>query len=112
MFLLPVQSFAFDEWSKTDIALQAAYTTLHIIDWGQTLNIADEPHKFYEFNPIVGKHPSRARVNYFMASSIVLHTLIVTVLPKEYRPWFQLGTIGVKASFIANNYNVGLNIHF
>lgn len=112
MLLIPVQSFAFDEWSKTDIALEAVYTTLHVIDWGQTLNIADNPYRYYETNPILGKCPSRSDVNVYMASSLVLHTIVTAVLPKEYRPWFQAVTIGIEGAMLINNFNLGIKTAF
>ena len=39
---------AFDEWTKQDITLQAVYTVLHVVDWGQTLDIANNPKQYFE----------------------------------------------------------------
>jgi hypothetical protein len=36
---LPPSAYA--EWSKQDQQRQLAYTALHMVDWGQTLDIAD-----------------------------------------------------------------------
>ncbi len=113
--------YAFEPLTKTDIALEVTWETLHFIDWGQTLNIADRPDKFYEINPILGKHPSRADVNLYMVSTTILHPLITYALPKEIivldtkipvRTMFQSISIMVSGGLVINNFSIGLNCTF
>lgn len=112
LLLLPVQSFALDEWSKTDIALQAVYTTLHVIDWGQTLSATNNPDKYHETNVILGKYPSRANINYYMGTTLLLHTAATALMPEKYRVWFQAITIGVEGFSVITNYNIGIKASF
>ena len=72
---------AADPWTRQDVALQATYATLHVLDWGQTRYIADHPREHYERNPILGRHPSRGRVDAYFATTLALHTLVTHLLP-------------------------------
>ena len=109
---VPSNSFAFDEWSKRDYILQATWTVLHIVDWGQTLDIAKNPQQYHENNPILGGHPSVGRVNSYMAAGLIINPLIVHVLPSKWRPYFQGLSIGVTTGCVVNNYRVGLHVNF
>lgn len=113
--------YAFEPYTKTDLALEVTWETLHVIDWGYTLNIADRPDKFYEMNPILGKHPSRSDVNLYMTGSMILHPIITYILPKEVtvfdvkipvRTLFQFISITTSSGLIINNINVGLHCTF
>jgi hypothetical protein len=39
-------SYSFDKWTKGQIALEATYLALHVVDWSQTLKIADNSDKY------------------------------------------------------------------
>ena len=103
---------AADPWGTQDIALEATWQLLHLLDWGQTLDIADHPEKYHEHNPIMGKHPSRSTVNLYMGAWIPLHIGITYVLPKECRPYWQYVTIGVTGTCVIKNFSVGLQVRF
>jgi hypothetical protein len=105
-------SFAFDKWSKRDYTLQATWTVLHIVDWGQTLDITKNPDKFHENNLIIGEHPSVGRVNTYMGLSVLISPIITHILPSKWRPYFQVLSIGVTTGCVVNNYNVGLRVNF
>lgn len=45
---------------------------LLVIDWRQTLVIARNPEKWHEVNPILGEHPSPARVHCWFALCLLL----------------------------------------
>ncbi len=103
---------AYAEWSKQDQQRQLAYTALHMVDWGQTLDIADQSEDYHEANPILGEHPSRSEVNTFMATSLATHWLIARRLTPKKRRVFQWTTIVVKGLFISNNKRIGLSVNF
>lgn len=125
--LCTTNCFAFDEWTKTDTALQSVYTVLHVIDWGQTNNQAKNDWRrvvgqhmggwdLYatreEINPILGKRPSVGKVNAYFASTLVAHTIISYVLPKPYRTLWQASTIGLELYVVGQNYNVAMKGFF
>lgn len=100
-------------WTKADTAREAAYLALHGVDWGQTLYIADHPGEYHERNRLMfSEHPSRGEVNLKFAVGAVLHPLVSYLLPDEYRPWWQYGTIGLEAACVGNNISLGIGMGF
>ena len=111
----------FDPYTKEDIALEVVWATFHIIDWGQTLNIADNPQKYRETNPFLSDHPSKGSVNLYMVAWLVAHPLITYVLPKEVvifdckiplRAAFQTVSIGLSGYATIHNFGMGVHISF
>jgi hypothetical protein len=101
-----------EEWSKTDIVFEATYLTLHLVDWGQTLDIVNRHETYHERNPILGKHPTREQVNTYFALTALAHLAIANWLDAPYRNYFQVGTIALEAVVIGNNFAIGLRVAF
>lgn len=112
ILFLALTSPAHAEWTKTDTAFQAGYLILHVIDWGMTRDIAKNPDKFHELNPLIGRHPSVEWVDTYMALSLVGHTVVSYVLPSKYRRWWQITTIGFKGGLVINSFSIGLKVNF
>jgi hypothetical protein len=108
----PFPVLAADPWSKQDIALEGIYLALKTIDMGQTLDIAAQPDKYYEVNPVLGRHPSKSAVYAYFLTTSLLHIGITNVLPTKYRPWFQGVTIGLSGACVIHNYSIGLRVNF
>jgi len=119
-------SFAFDEWTNTNTALQVTYSILHILDWGQTLHQAKQnwkytktisnsngttctAYKIEESNFILGDHPSQTKVNLYFASTLLLHPVVSYALPKVWRESWQTAGIGLEIYVVGKNFTVGLN---
>jgi hypothetical protein len=109
--LLPLPLWASD-WSKTDIAFEATYLTMHALDWGQTLDIAERNDTYHERNPLLGKHPTRGGVNTYFALTALLHLAIANWLDAPARTYFQIGSIALEATVIGNNYSIGLKLAY
>lgn len=103
------ESFA---WTKADTARQVVYSTLHIMDWGQTRYIATHPEKYHETNPILGSHPSLRSVNLYFGATLLCHTAISAILPDKYRRAWQYVTIGVEGAYVVHNFNIGIKFGF
>jgi hypothetical protein len=114
-----------EKWDKTEKGLGITWQVIHILDWGTTLNIASNPDKYYELNPGIGTHPSRARVNLYMASSAILQPIVTHYIPKTTyleifgetykiptRKAFQSVSIGVSSACVINNFSIGLKLDF
>ena len=118
-------------WTKTDTALQSVTVALMVVDWGQTLDIADskvtncypswdntasvKSTNYYtasEVNPILGEHPSRGSVNLYFASVIVGHTAVARLLPKPYRTFWQAIWIGGEITAVGHNHTAGFRVKF
>jgi len=133
MLAVPSLSQAADPWSKTDVALQAAYTVLHVVDWGQTHWISNNPTithhesssnpdgsatfsswKTYrqEGNSILGKNPSKQKINAYFVSTLLLHTTISHFLPSKYRTAWQAVTISLEGLVVSKNIKAGVEFNF
>jgi len=108
------------EWTTADTAREVTYLGLHVADWGQTLDIA-ENDDFYETNPVLGKQPSRGEVNRYFALTGLTHVAISAVLPNEAtfmshdwnpRASWQYVSIAVEGSTVYRNYKIGIRIEF
>lgn len=102
-----------DNWSAHDTVAQSIYYVAHAADWGTTLDIAPRRGEgYYETNPVLGTHPSRARVNTHFAVTGLLHMAISCVLSPKYRTVWQYTTIAVEVGYASNNLKIGLNLNF
>lgn len=112
ILFLALTSPAHAEWTKTDTAFQLVYSALHITDWGQTRDIAKNPDRFHENNPILGKHPSVGKVDTYMALTLIGSTAMSILLPPKYRRWWQVGLIGLEGALVIHNFNIGIKVNF
>src|SRR3990167_90446 len=84
-------------WSSDDTNRQLGYLLLHGLDWGQTKSIARNPNKYYETNPILGKHPSAGDVDRYFALTGLGHVgLSLLLSDPKWRKRFQNVTIGLE----------------
>ena len=100
------------EWSKEDQQRQLIYTFVHVLDWAQTLEIASSSGAFFEKNKILGKHPTRTKVNIYMSLTLAGHWAIAKNINKKHRRSFQLTSIGVIFLTVLRNQYLGLTIRF
>jgi hypothetical protein len=112
ILLLPSMALSADPWTQGDLWREIAWQTLHIVDWGQTLEIADNPSKYHEHNIIMGRHPKKHTVNEFMAVSAMAHIAIAHVLPSKWRLLWQTSTIAATGYCVGRNFNIGVGIKF
>ncbi len=100
---------------KADWIREGVFLTLLAIDWGQTLDIVKrEDEGFSETNPILGHHPSRAKVNTLIGAVAIGHPIVACKFIKspKWRKWFQYITIGAEGYAVIHNYNIGLKVNF
>jgi len=112
LFLVSAKGMAADKWSTQDVALEITWQVLHsLIDWPQTIHIAKNP-RYHEVNPLIGRHPSVAKVNVWFLTTALLHPVITHYLPKEYRlPWQAL-SLTVSSVCVFHNFLIGIKIDF
>lgn len=101
-----------DNMTGADWQREAVYQVLHVVDWGQTLDIAARPDEYRELNPLIGTHPSRGDVNRYFAITALVHLGITRALPRRYRSAWQYVTIGVQAGNTWRNARIGLRLNF
>ena len=100
------------KWTKKDTAYQLTFTALTLADWGQTRHTAQNPDKFYEKNPILGKHPSTGKVDLYFASCILGHSIISYLLPEKPRRIWQNFWIAIESYCVISNNTIGVKIDF
>lgn len=99
-----------DVWTTKDTLAQVAVTTTLLMDWHQTRQIAAQPNKYYEMNPVLGSHPSTDKVNAYFAGAIVGSAIVAYLLPSPWRQGLQYGTIAVELVVIGRNKSIGLRL--
>lgn len=110
LLISPVK--AVDAWSVEDKQREITYLTLHVIDWGQTIDIHKNPTLYHESNPVLGLHPSRSRIHSHFIVTGLLHVGLIHVLPSKYRSIVQMITITTNTGSVLYNQNIGLQISF
>ena len=101
-----------DEWTTKDTVLESVYMVLHVVDWAQTRHIADNPDLFYENNPLIGRNPSRRRVDMIFLVGAILHPIVSYNMPKGWRDvWFGV-SIGLELACVSNNFKIGVRMRF
>lgn len=100
----------FSKPTAAELAVQGMFLALGLTDWGQTTNFTQHKKRQYEeVNPILGKHPSRAKVNTLIPLGLAAHTLSAYALPRPYRHILQgLGLAG-EGIAVANNTSRGIS---
>lgn len=111
ILLFPSLCFAGD-WTATDTTYQAAYTTLLAMDCAQTRYGASHPGRFEEVNPLLGKHPSKGRINNTCAAIGLGHFGVSYILPLGARRLWQSGGIIIEGYAVLHNKSIGVKMEF
>lgn len=99
----------FSPMSPVEKAAQAAFLGLGATDWGQTIRFTQDPAyreahpRAFESNPVLGKHPSRSKVNLLVPLGLAAHTLGAWALPRPYRNILQAVGIGLEGEAVLHN---------
>ena len=112
ILLVSASAMAAEKWTDDDYALEGSYLALHFVDWRQTRTIAKNPDRYYEINPILGRHPSTTEVDIYFAATTLLHPIISHYLPQPYRKWFQSVSVILSGTCVVNNFVVGIKMDF
>lgn len=109
---IPISPAYSGKWTRVDTAREMTWIAIHVIDWGQTLDIARRSNQYSEINPLMGRHPSVGRVNNLMILGTVAHIGGAYLCPKNLRGVYQWTSIIVNAGFIIHNHKIGLKVRF
>lgn len=92
-------------WTVDDTVREAVVLTLIAADWRQTR--AFRADGLEEQNPILGRRPSRARVNFLIGAAMVLHPVAARAMPRPWRQVFQTVTVVDEAIAVGHNWALG-----
>jgi hypothetical protein len=108
-----------EPWTSKQIYLEVACEALMAMDYWQTLNIARNPQKYSEMNPVIGRHPSTESVSQYFLSWMIIHPIVTHVLPSKSKDhkWinrenWQYVTIAVEAGAVGKNLSIGIGVRF
>lgn len=101
-----------DAWSEDQLRMGAALAAATVVDWAQTRYIADNPDRFHETNPIMGRHPSIGRVDSYFATSILVGAVVLDALPSEYRDYALKAGLVLEVLVVSNNARIGVGVKF
>lgn len=96
------------------IILSAIAIVLTIIDGLQTVHIARNPHRFFERNPILGRHPSVQRVLWYFAACLILE--LIGLLGLIYTSMLGLLLllsmllIALEGFWVVSNHRLGIRL--
>jgi len=99
------------EWTATDRALLVGAYATELADYSQTMQLPGRPD-LYEQNPILGTHPSKAKITAYFAGAAVATYVIDDVLPPVWRTTYLGGVIVFEAVVVKHNTKLGVTIHF
>ena len=111
LLLLSTAVQAERDWTTEEKVWGAATTTLLLMDYGTTRNIAHRPTEYREMNPLLGQHPSIAQVNLHFLVAIPAVLLTANYFP-EYRREILMVVSAVELVAVSNNLRIGLRLDF
>lgn len=103
---------AVEDWTPLNTQLEIAHLITHVIDFGQTKEIAKNPDKYYEINPLLGKHPNVESVKTYFAFTAIIHPIIAAHLSPRNRLIYQIGTLALSFAAASHNRAIGISINF
>jgi hypothetical protein len=98
-------------WDAADTTLELSFVAAVAVDWQQTRWVL--AHRGHEENPLIGHHPSKARFNALVLTSVVGHAAVSAILPPGWRRWWQGVTLVCELSAVGYNANqIGVLVKF
>jgi hypothetical protein len=97
--------------TPSDYALAGLSTALIVADWSQTLQIAANPLRYREFNPLLGGHPSIGRVNTICALGVIANVAALRLPTTPRRIWY-VAVLLIEGYAVSANLSSGLRIGF
>ena len=108
---IDLQKYYKEPLTNTDKKGIVIFNMLQGIDMLQTLKIANND-KYYEKNPILGKHPNEFHVvSYFIARGFA-HYHVTKMIPQKYRNIWHGYNIIYNYDVIRDNHAIGIRINF
>ncbi len=102
----------FSAMSPAELAMQGAFLGLGLTDWGQTINFTQgRPggRTYEEANPVLGRRPSRAKVNLLVPLGLAAHTLGSYALPRPWRNVLQVAGLLGEGAAVYHNARAGIS---
>ena len=103
-------------WGPGDLALEATFAGVTTVDWLYTLEFTQHRERYNgvtEWNPLLGKTPSRAKVNTLIPLAIVGHVAVASALPHgPLRTIWQAAWTYVELDAVRANWAWGIRLRW
>jgi hypothetical protein len=97
--------------TREDIKYQLVLTAITAVDWAQSREFEDSG-LFYERNIVLGRRPSKDKVDAMIPLGILGQWLVTRQLKPEHRRAWQMFMVGVETTAVYNNYQIGIRVDF
>lgn len=101
-----------DRMAWPDYVLGGASSALIAVDWLQTLDIARQPWRFTETNPLLGKHPSVGRVNTMIGLGLAANLAVSRLHNRHFRRIVWAVILGAELKAVSGNIVSGVRMRF
>lgn len=99
-------TFSAHEWTTRDTVAEVTFQVANAVDGMQTSKLQYRAD-LKEGDPItvafIGENPTTRATAMYFGTRAVSHLLISIMLPKKWRPWFQVPTAGYSTYLAINN---------
>jgi hypothetical protein len=115
LLVAPIAASAADRsWSRDDVLWEIAFAAEVAVDWSQTRWMIAHPEAgLAEANPLLGRHPSRARVNAAGLIGVAAHAGVAHLMPNDgHRRWWQVFTLTIETLNVGKNFALGARFAF
>ena len=114
MVIILYSSFAFsrEKWDKTDKILLGTCLVTSMVDYGNTMHIARNPQDHFEYNPLLGTHPSPDKVRGAFLIGLISKIIIAELLPSKYRKIWLGGWTIASGTMVVINHEHGISFEW
>jgi hypothetical protein len=104
---------AWDSWTPEQRRWYMASNAMLVADWAITRDMTRRYHEgYYERNIVLGRYPSRDRLDLYFVSALIGHYFIADSLSNDWRTVYLQVVTAVEAGAVANNLSIGLRLRF
>lgn len=97
-------------WTTADTAREAALVAVAAVDVGQTR--WGQEHGHVEVNPVLGRHPSPARLRLTVLGALLGHAVVAYLLPRPWRLVWQLVPLELDLMAVGGNMITQAGLHW
>jgi len=97
-------------WTPGQFALATVTAAEIVVDWGQTRDALSRGRR--ELNPVLGSHPSSARLAVYNAVVIPGMLAVGSFLPERWRTLWFATLFVMQTACVTRNVALGFNVRF
>jgi hypothetical protein len=100
------------EWTQEQKTLAGIGLAALVIDYGQTRSIMAHPERWAEANPMLGEHPSTARLNTYFTLVPLVSYFALDAIPSRHRTTALKVMTSLQLACVGRNAYLGIHVKF